>query len=138
MLGAPPRSYLSIGVASRRMRVPDWRTGHRGRAHGTASITRLKYPRTVDGHVRGYRCLHDSLSGRPCSRHRPRIPEPSRYRMAKPSDGGTSTKRIRTDLVETRKSRDRGGYRFSPDERPHVYRDYGCPDQSIDSCIVCG
>lgn len=42
--------------------------------------------------------------------HRPRIPGPSRYRMADPSDGGTSTKRIRTDLVATWKPSDRDRY----------------------------
>ena len=43
--------------------------------------------------------------------------------------------RIRT---ATRKSRDRGDYRLSPDERSRVYRDSGCFDQGIDSRIVYG
>ncbi len=46
--------------------------------------------------------------------HRPRLPAPSRYRMAAPSNGGTSTKRIRADLVTTRRPRDRGGRLTSP------------------------
>ena len=91
-----------------------------------------------DGHVPGYRCLHDARSDRPCNRDLPRLPAPSRYRLAAPSNGGTGTKRIRTDLVTARKSRDRGSYGLPPDERPHVYRDSGCSDQGIELCIVYG
>ena len=42
----------------------------------------------------------------PCRRRGPRLPAPSRHRLAAPSNRGTGTKRIPTGLDTTRRSRD--------------------------------
>ena len=105
-LGAPPRSHLPTRIESVRVRVSYRRTDDGGRAGGNASLACHRRRRTRDNHVLGHRYLPGARSDRLWHRPGPRLPAPSRHRLAAPSNRGTGTKRIPTGLVTTRKSRD--------------------------------